>query len=270
MAELDLKLPNLRQGASAEENINELYAYLKKQNEKLKYILNNLDVDSFNDDTKILINNAVKLVETNTEAINSTQTLEQMIKQTADVIEQNINEQITDIEGSITHISNALGAQTVEDLNTQFIQSALGMALKTEVTTLIQSVLANGDGSDLPADYDEAKQYHGYIELGWTPGDSEHESGTSVKIGGQNNNEPVMETVITPRAVEFRKDNEQLAYFGNDDMFIKTVRTLALRFGQKDGNRSFYFDIDTEDGITTLRLKYDAQFDSTYYEDSGD
>ena len=79
VAELDLKLPNLRKGATAEENVQELYNYLKKQNEKLKYILNNLDVDSFNDDVKQQLAVAVQLVGSNQQVINSTQQLEQLI-----------------------------------------------------------------------------------------------------------------------------------------------------------------------------------------------
>ena len=258
MAELDLKLPNLRQGASAEENISELYAYLKKQNEKLKYILNNLDVDSFNEDVKLQLATAVKLTETNTQVIDTQAKLEELISKTADTIIKDIQQETTDLQGQIREISEVLGAERTSDLNTEIIQSALGMALKTEVTSIITNLL----GTDETA-YGEPSKYQGYIELGFDEG----ERGTAVKIGGKDGTNDVMETVITPDNIEFRQGDMQLAYFGIEDMFIRTVRTLALRFGRAEEPRSFYFTCGTDEntGVTTLALKYDALFDETYY-----
>ncbi len=244
MAELNIAIPTVRPGSTTEEQVRQLYRYAAQLNERLRYILAHLDVESFGEETAAVIRNAASAAETGRQNAESIQSLKAEFVKNAETVDKQIESITRTMNGTVRYSDDEWAL--VEQSAARFTADSYGFAVKTDVVDYLNRVLGGRDGAGNPADLGETAvypnepvyRYSGLIQAGY----SNEEGAVCLQIKGQDSGDTVpLCSVHTPDKVKFKKGSDTVAHFGAEDMYIKDVRSHTLRFRGAYNSRFFSF-----------------------------
>lgn len=247
MADFNVAVPTFRPNATTEEKLESLMQYSRKINEQLRFVLNNLEMDNFTLTASQQLASAASVSSTVNSNNAETQQAIKDIKYNAAQIISNIQSIQTELTNATTWISSE-GA-TVEQLETTKYELDGSKMSLTQVREEVAKGLNDIFGNSEDGTYRE--KYYGYIAAGQVElDDGSTTTGITIstKSGAGN-----FETIYTSSRLEFRQNGNLLAYFSNNEMYIPTINTSRIRFGQLGD--AFYWDAVGTD----LFLRYGQQ-----------
>lgn len=245
VADLNLNVPAMRKGASAEEKIDSLYRYANQLNDQLMYVLNNLDIDSMNEEVAAKLRNAIAVTAEGGGMQQQVQELKADIVKNAEVIRsesESLRTALTGYELAVSNLGSLLTtATTILEANNY------GVNIKTEVAEYINSIFGGAEAvkeivGDEGARGQQAKvtQYTGNIQAGYV----DEYGSVCLILSGKRDSGNVMKSIHTPERVVFKNGDEVKGHFGANDMYIDDCRTHSLRFAGTAGDAATqYFSI---------------------------
>ena len=235
--------PSFKEGVDTETKIKQLQSYCYQLNESLRFILNNLDLDNFNQETVRTIVTTGEAQDTMTDATREFISLRDSIIATAETVRYIGDEFTKELQSSYEATSSALGTYS-SDIDAKLTAKANELTLSIgQLDTLItdtKNIVAN---------------YQAYITAGLLP-DGNGQNVMGIEIGEsreQTNNGSTtvsysdFRSRFTATKLAFMYKNAELAYFTQNMLSIANAEfTDSFTIGN--------FKISKEDnGAVTVR-----------------
>lgn len=249
MANIDISLPSVRPGATAEEQLKDLRAYCQKLGNQLNQVLNNLDLESFGEETATIIRNAASLAEKTDNATKEIGEARSEFFKRATQINSRVDT-VTEQMQALTE-AQAGNEQWRNEVEAVFSRNAYGAAYAVEIKDYINRIFGGEDSEKTMEIEGTPYTYEGVVKYGYFDTGNTEEIG--LLLAGSKSGGAVMRCILSTNQIRFFHGNDEKAHFGvtrmsgggesevKGDMYIDDVRAHSVSFRGLRNTTQFSF-----------------------------